>query len=271
MVAVDADRQAGVPCLRCSPLPRKKRRRWNAGLGSARTCAKKSRACRLTRTPAANADIAAFFGRRNKKPCRSARLFYASGCWGRRMHGGANPRTPPCRTSLLCPCRALVRLEARRCCASPAQVCDWLGGGGGRYRRLESFPIVFCAPCGGRWCGRPGKRAGQARGRCWLRWRHLGGVADSLRLCFRCSFGRRCVAWREAGALPGSWAADVSDGAGGFEVRDRLHQLLRLALRLSAAAALSSTKAAFCWVVLSIWVMASPTWLTPWLCSEWRR
>ena len=39
-------------------------------------------------------------------------------------------------------------------------------------------------------------------------------------------------------------------------------------LRLLAAAAISSTRAAFCWVTWSICVTASPTWATPWLCSE---
>ena len=38
-------------------------------------------------------------------------------------------------------------------------------------------------------------------------------------------------------------------------------------LRLSAAAALSSTSAAFCCVTWSIWLTASPTCDTPWLCS----
>jgi hypothetical protein len=37
--------------------------------------------------------------------------------------------------------------------------------------------------------------------------------------------------------------------------------------RLSAAAALSSTSAAFCWVAWSIWLTASPTCETPALCS----
>jgi hypothetical protein len=37
--------------------------------------------------------------------------------------------------------------------------------------------------------------------------------------------------------------------------------------RLAAAAADCSTRAAFCCVVWSIWVMASPTWATPALCS----
>ena len=36
--------------------------------------------------------------------------------------------------------------------------------------------------------------------------------------------------------------------------------------RLSATAALCSTRAAFCWVAWSICVMASPTWPTPVLC-----
>ncbi len=125
------------------------------------------------------------------------------------------------------PCRALVR-PAAACCASPAHICDLLGGGW--HRRLESFPIVFCAPCGGRWCGRSGRRTGQARGHYWLRRRHLGGCCHSLRLCFRCRFGARCAgrAGRHGGAA--RWlGGGRSDGAGGFEVRDRLHQLLRLA------------------------------------------
>src|SRR5204862_7292575 len=37
--------------------------------------------------------------------------------------------------------------------------------------------------------------------------------------------------------------------------------------RLSAAAALSSTSAAFCCVTWSIWLTAWPTWVTPELCS----
>ena len=54
---------------------------------------------------------------------------------------------------------------------------------------------------------------------------------------------------------------------GQLEHRHRLHQRCACRFRLSAAAALSSTSAAFCCVAWSIWLTASPTCATPALCS----